>query len=161
MKNVAILFLLCGAMACSAAPDADANAAGNAADNGSATNVAAADAPARLVGEDGLTTAVTCYGRMYGMARLYRAIQSAPPSGVDPAEMASLVETHELGAANFMAEAHRLGAETGRSEGQVRALLDGAEQEINAEQDRREITDFSRWLDGEDDRCTANGLAQS
>jgi hypothetical protein len=159
MKTVAILFLLCGTMACSAAPDADANAAANAADNAAAAvNIAA---PERLAGETGLTTAVTCYGRMYGMARLYRAIQAAPPSGVDPAEMASLVETHQLGAANFMAEAHRLGAETGRSEGQVRALLDGAEQEINAEHDRREFTDFSRWLAGEADRCTAIGMAQS
>jgi len=165
IRNAALLALLSGTMSCSAAPDgnATANAAGDnaaAAAESAPSNTASGEAPARLSGEEGFATAVTCYGRMYGMARLYRAIQSAPPSGVDAQEMANLVETHQLGAANFMAEAQRLGAGLGRSERQVDAALREAEHQINVEHDHREFVEFSRWLAGEADRCTAIGLAQ-
>ena len=161
MKNAAILFLLTGAMACSATPEGNESAANMVADNAAAANSAVNDPPARLAGADGYATAVTCYGRMYGMARLYGALRSAPPSGVDPAQMATMAEAQQIAAANFMAHAHRIGAEIGRSESEIGAALEAAEHEVNAEHDRREFTDFSNWLLGEAERCAAIGVAQS
>lgn len=161
MKKAAILFLLAGAMACSAAPEENGSAANTAADNSALANVAANDPPVQLAGADGYATAVTCYGRMYGTARLYGALQSAPPSGIDPAQMATMAEAQQIAAANFMASAHRLGAEIGRSESEIGAALEAAEHEVNVEHDRREFLEFSDWLLGEAERCAAIGAAQS